>query len=78
MIYLELKDGNKFKERLRSKYKKNIDYIINRGKQKLMKGMTDARYIISFETFEKICINSTNQKARFLRENYTKICTKLL
>jgi superfamily II DNA or RNA helicase len=76
MIYLELKDGNKFKERLRSKYKKNIDYIINRGKQKLMKGMTDARYMISFETFEKICINSTNQKARFLRENYTKICTK--
>ena len=68
--YLNITDSQSFYRRLRSNYKLNSDYIITKLNQKLQKGKQDTFYYISFETFEKLCMNSTSIKGEQFRDYF--------
>ena len=62
MKYLDISNRKKFEERIRTKYILNEDYIINRLNNKLMSGVRDAFYMISFDGFEKMAMKSNTKK----------------
>jgi phage anti-repressor protein len=68
--YLGIKSQEKFEHRLRSNYKLMTDYIIIRVKQKSMKGIKNANYMLSFDCFEDIAQNSSTEKGTKFRDYY--------
>jgi phage anti-repressor protein len=71
--YLKLANQLKFEQRIRENYQLNIDYVIIRENKKLMKGEKDANYMLSFETFEKICMNSSTKKGQEFRDYFVML-----
>ncbi len=71
--YLNIQSERSFCERLRNNYKLNYDYVIVKLNQKLQKGKQDTFYYISFETFEKICMNSTSEKGDQFRDYFVML-----
>lgn len=70
MKYLNINNRYKFEERIRNNYILNIDYIITKLSEKLEKGKTDSNYFITFECFEKICMNSSTEKGKLFRDYF--------
>jgi len=64
--YLGITSQDKLEERIRKEYILNTDYVIIRINQKSTKNVKDAQYMLSFECFEKICMNSSTKKVRSL------------
>jgi len=61
--YLEITSEKKFIDRLKENYSEQIDYIIMGDiNKKSIKGVKHAYYFISFDCFEKICMNSRTKK----------------
>jgi hypothetical protein len=52
--YLKISSQERLETRIRELYILNSDYVIIRISQKSTKGIKDANYMLSFETFEKI------------------------
>ena len=73
IIYLGITNQYNFKERLRATYTLNTDFVIIRKQQKSTKGVKDAHYMISFETFEKICMNSSTEKGQMFRDYFVML-----
>jgi phage anti-repressor protein len=71
--YLSISSHRSFYERLRNNYKLNYDYIITKLNKKLQKDQQDTFYYISFETFEKICMNSTSKKGEQFRDYFVML-----
>jgi phage anti-repressor protein len=71
--YLGLASQVRLETRLRESYELNYDYVIIRTNQKSMKGIKDAKYMLSFSTFEKICMNSTTKKGAQYRDYYVML-----
>lgn len=71
--YLGLTNQYMLEERIRKSYKLNIDYVIIRENKKLTKGSKDAHYMISFETFERICLSSTTKKGSEYRDYFVML-----
>jgi hypothetical protein len=70
--YLNIIDIKSFYKRLKNNFKLNSDYIITKLNQKLQKGQQDTFYYISFETFEKLCMNSSSDKGEQFRDYFVK------
>jgi phage anti-repressor protein len=73
IAYLGITNQNKIKERIRNNYQLNKDYVIIRENNKLMKGIKDAHYMLAFETFEKICMNSSTKKGQQFRDYFVML-----
>jgi len=71
--YLKITDKHSFHKRLKYNFKINSDYIITKLNQKLQKGKQDTFYYISFETFEKLCMNSTSEKGEQFRDYFVML-----
>ena len=71
--YLDIESIKNFKTRIRESYKLNLDYVIIRQQQKSMKGVEDAEYMLSFETFEKVCMASTTKKGQMFRDYFVML-----
>jgi phage anti-repressor protein len=71
--YLGITNQYNFNERIRESYELNIDYVIIRQQQKSMKGVKDAHYMLSFEAFEKICMNSSTKKGQMFRDYFVML-----
>lgn len=71
--YLGISSQTRLETRLRESFKHNVDYVIIREKQKLTKGIKDAHYMLSFETFEKICMNSSTKKGQEFRDYFVML-----
>jgi phage anti-repressor protein len=70
MKYLNIKNQDKFEERLRKIYILQKDYKIIRYLHKLEKGKKDANYLLSFEGFEKVCMASNTEKGKAFRDYF--------
>ena len=68
--YLGLTHHRKFYEKIRTNYEINKDYIIKRIKQKSTKGKQDAKYYLSFDTFEKVCMTSRSERGNTVRDYF--------
>ncbi len=68
--YLKIKIEKRFYENFRKKYKINQDYVIIRIKEKSKKGVKNAQYYISFDTFEKICMVTKSSKGEEVRDYF--------
>lgn len=68
--YLEYKEVKKFYERLRKNYNIQSDFIIKRKIQKSQKGIKDVEYLLSLDTFEKICLTSKTSKGDKVRDYF--------
>jgi phage anti-repressor protein len=68
--YLGLKDNKQFYERLRENYTLDVDYIIKRNIQKFQKGVKSTFYYLSFDGFEKICMQSKTKKGNSVRDYF--------
>lgn len=73
MTYLKITNLKKFQERIRDNYTLHIDYEIIRIRQKSTQGVKDANYMISFECFEKIAMNSTTKKGAEFRDYFVML-----
>jgi superfamily II DNA or RNA helicase/phage anti-repressor protein len=73
ITYLGITNRDKFEQRIRDTYELNIDYVIIRQQQKSMKGVKDAHYMLSFEAFEKICMNSSTKKGQMFRDYFVML-----
>ncbi len=73
MKYLNINNRHKFEERIRKNYIINIDYIIIKLSEKLEKGKIYSNYFISFECFEKICMNSSSEKGKLFRDYFVML-----
>ena len=71
--YLGITSQKRLQETLRTSYQLNIDYVIIRENKKLMKGIKDANYMLSFECFEKICMNSSTKKGQEFRDYFVML-----
>jgi phage anti-repressor protein len=71
--YLNITNRHKFEERIRKNYIINIDYIIIKLSEKLEKGKIYSNYFISFECFEKICMNSNSEKGKLFRDYFVML-----
>jgi len=71
--YLGLTSQERLETRLRESYELNYDYVIIRTNQKSMKGIKDAKYMLTFSTFEKICMNSNTQKGMQFRDYFVML-----
>ena len=60
--YLGVSNQLIFEERIRKTLQLNTEYVIIRTHKKSTKGIKDARYMVSFDGFEKLCLKSTTQK----------------
>jgi len=74
MKYLALKNQLQFEERIRKIYKINDEYIIIKKAQKSLKGIKNANYMISFDTFNKISLLSASQKGIEFKKYFANIC----
>jgi len=70
MKYLNIKNQDKFEERLRKIYILQKDYKIIRYLHKLEKGKKDVQYMLSFEGFEKVCMASNTEKGKAFRDYF--------
>ena len=68
--YLGITNIHHFTERIRKKYILNVDYIIIRRGGESQKGIKDVYYFISFDCFEKICMQSRTKKANDVRDYF--------
>ena len=68
--YLNITSRKIFYLRFRDKYTVQTDYQIIRFVQKKMKGIKNAVYYISFDTFEKIRMASKAEKADSVRDYF--------
>jgi phage anti-repressor protein len=73
MKYLNITNRHKFEERIRKNYIINIDYIIIKLSEKLEKGKIYSNYFVSFECFEKICMNSSSEKGKLFRDYFVML-----
>jgi len=73
VIYLDLKKQERLETRIRSIYKLNNEYIIIREQKKSIKCVKNARYMISFDTYNKICISSNTKKGSECKVNFLKL-----
>ena len=73
ITYLGITNRDKFEQRIRESYTLNSDYVIIRQQQKSMKGIKDAHYMLSFEAFEKICMNSSTKKGQMFRDYFVML-----
>ena len=72
--YLGISKEKKFMERLRENYKEQLDYVIIRSaNKKLMKGDKQVHYFISFDCFEKICMNSRTDRGNEVRDYFIEL-----
>ena len=71
--YLGITSQKRLQETLRTSYELNIDYVIIRENNKLMKDVKDAQYMLSFECFEKICMNSSTKKGQEFRDYFVML-----
>ena len=71
--YLGINNQERVETRLREDFELNIDYVIIRELQKLKKGVKAAKYMISFNTFKKLCMVSRTKKGEEYRDYYTMI-----
>lgn len=71
--YLDIKSQRSFQENIRKNFIINSDYVIIREQQKSMKGIKDAKYMLTFETFEKICMNSSTKKGQEFRDYFVML-----
>ena len=71
--YLGITSQDKLEERIRKEYILNTDYVIIRINQKSMKDVKDAQYMLSFECFEKICMNSSTKKGQEFRDYFVML-----
>jgi phage anti-repressor protein len=70
MEYFKITNRNKFEERIRNNYKKNLDYEVLEINQKSQKGIKDVEYMISFDGFEKIAMKSNTKKGQMFRDYF--------
>lgn len=68
--YLGLKDQKQFHQRLRESYKLDEDYIIKRFIQQSQKGVKESIYYLSFDGFEKVCMESRSNKGNSVRDYF--------
>ena len=68
--YLKIKMKKIFYENFRKKYKVNKDYVVIRLKTKSKKNVRNARYYISFDTFERICMSTKAKKGNEVRDYF--------
>ena len=73
ITYLGITNRDKFEQRIRESYTLNSDYVIIRQQQKSMKGIKDAHYMLSFDAFEKICMNSSTKKGQMFRDYFVML-----
>lgn len=73
ITYLGITNQDKFEQRIRESYSLNIDYVIIRDMKKLTKGVKDVHYMLSFEAFEKICMNSSTKKGQMFRDYFVML-----
>lgn len=71
--YLGINSQERVETRLREDFELNTDYVIIRELQKLKKGVKAAKYMISFNTFKKLCMVSRTKKGEEYRDYYTMI-----
>ena len=71
--YLGISSQRGFQENIRKEYILNTDYVIIRINQKSTKDVKDAQYMLSFETFEKICMNSSTKKGQLFRDYFVML-----
>ena len=70
MEYFKITNRQKFEERIRNNYKKDLDYEVIDINQKSQKGIKDAEYMISFDGFEKIAMKSNSKKGQLFRDYF--------
>jgi len=70
MKYLNIKNQDKFEERLRNNFIIKIDYLIIRYIQKSVKNKKNVQYMLSFEGFKKICMVSNTEKGKIFRDYF--------
>ena len=68
--YLGITNISHFTERIRKKYVIKIDYVIIRRKGESVKDVKDVYYFISFDCFEKICMQSKTKMANDVRDYF--------
>ena len=73
MKYLNIKNQDKFEERLRNNFIIRKDYEIIRYVQKAEKHKKNVQYLVSFEGFEKICMVSTTEKGKMFRDYFVML-----
>ena len=71
--YLGITNITNFCERLRENYTLREDYIIIKLKRKLEKNVKNTFYFLSFDGFEKVCMQSRTKKGTEFRNNIIKI-----
>jgi phage anti-repressor protein len=71
--YLGITSRRGFQENIRNDYILNSDYVIIRVNRKSTKGIKDANYMLSFETFEKLCMNSSTKKGQEFRDYFVML-----
>jgi phage anti-repressor protein len=70
MEYFKITSRDKFEERIRNNYQKNLDYEIIELRHKSQKGIKDVEYMISFDGFEKIAMKSNTTKGQHFRDYF--------
>ena len=68
--YLEIRGRKNFYKRFRKRYIEQVDYQIIRFRQKKKKGIPNAHYYITLDTFERICMMSKAAKADDVRDYF--------
>jgi len=68
--YLGIKDISDFCERLKDNYILREDYIIVKLKRKLEKNVKNTFYFLSFDGFEKVCMQSKTKKGKEVRDYF--------
>lgn len=71
--YLGITSQTRVETRLREDYKLNSDYVILREMKKLTKGVKDAHYMITFSTFERLCMASNTKVGTKFRDYFVML-----
>ena len=70
MEYFKITNIDKFRERIRNNYKKDLDYKVIKLHHKSQKGIKNVEYMISFDGFEKIAMKSNTKKGQIFRDYF--------
>lgn len=68
--YLGIENQERLETRIRQGLTLMEDYMIIREKQKSIKGVKDAKYMLSFEGFERLCLASTTKRGREFQDYF--------
>jgi len=68
--FLNMENEKKFYERLKDNYILREDYIIVKLKRKLEKNVKNTFYFLSFDGFEKVCMQSKTKKGKEVRDYF--------